>query len=411
MRAIAAILESRGGKVTGSDLKTGGHSAENIKDGIDALVYTSAVTENSPGWVEVEEARRRGIKLIKRGEMLAKIVGKNKVIAISGTHGKTTTTAMIGLTLKNAGFDPLIIVGEEVPELSGAVSFGKGKWAVIEACEYDKNFLHLHADIIVVTNVEEEHLDHYPGGLPEIIETFAQFVSQMKSGGKLIYCVDDENASIVAELAKEKNPQIEIIGYGMNQPKDFEQLDFPLAIPGDHNRRNALATLSVAKILGIEKSSVEAAISDFRGAKRRFEIKGEKNGVLVIDDYGHHPTEIVALLAGVKEKYPEKKFTAIFWPHQFRRTKSLLPKFPAAFKIADKVIIKEIFLVPGRDEKLEVSGRDIVNLINQETSGKAEFIDDDNKILAYLRNNLSDKDVLVTVGIPPVYKIAEKFLK
>ncbi len=408
MRAIAQILKSQGHKVTGSDLKLSGHSAENIDKNIDAVIYTSAVTPNSAGWVEIEAAKKLKIPLIKRGKMLAEIIKDKKIIAISGTHGKTTTCAMIGLTLIKAGFDPLIIVGEEVQEFGGVVYSGSGQWAVIEVCEYDRNFLYIKPDIAVITNVEEEHLDHYPGGLPDLETTFAKFASQTIAGGSVVVCGDDQNTVDTANLIK--NDKIDIIKYGLDKNNEISDLPFELLLPGDHNRRNALATIAVAKVLGIENNIVKLVISKFRGAHRRFEIKGEKNGVTVIDDYGHHPTEIAAFLSGVKEKFPEKKIVAVFWPHQYKRTKVFLDKFPAALKLADRVIIKEIFFVPGRDIKLNVSGRDIVNLINKIEKDKARFIDDDDEIVDWLNKNLNSGDILVTVGIPPVYKIADKYL-
>lgn len=407
MRSIAKILKSKGNKVTGSDLKLLGHSADNIVDGIGAVVYTSAVTPDSAGWVEIEEAKKKGIKLIKRGEMLAELVKDYKVIAVSGTHGKTTTTSMIGLSLIKAGFDPLVIVGEDVADLGGSVRFGSGQWAVVEACEYDRNFLFFKPTIAVITNVEEEHLDHYPGGLPDLEKAFAKFASQTVAGGSVVVCGDDKNALEAVESLKSK---VEIIKYGLDENNDIKNLPFELSIPGDHNRRNALAAIAIAKIINIKIDIVEDAIKNFKGANRRFQIKGEKNGVVVVDDYGHHPTEIVALLSGVKEKYPGKKILTVFWPHQYKRTKDLLDKFPAAFTGADEVIIKEIFFVPGRDKKLDVSSQDIVNLINKNDAGKAKFINDDSEILKNLEKDLSSDWVLVTVGIPPIYKIADAYL-
>lgn len=408
MRTIADILKGQGHKVTGSDLKLNGHDKKNIVNGIDAVVYTSAVTPGSAGWVEIEEAKRRGIRLIKRGKILADLVSDKKIIAVSGTHGKTTTTSMIGLSLIKAELDPLIIVGEEVNDLKGTYRYGHGEWAVVEACEYDRNFLYFHPHITVITNIEEEHLDHYPGGITELKETFLRFAKQTDRDGVIIVCGDDENAlSVGREL---KNGGFSVITYGLGENNDVHVLPFSLSIPGDHNRRNALATLAVANFLEIKNSKVESAIKNFRGAHRRFEKLGEKNGVIVIDDYGHHPTEISALLSGVKEKYPDKKIITVFWPHQYKRTKVFLDKFPAAFKMADKVVIKEIFFVPGRDEKINVSSKDIVHLINQSKAKKAEFINDDDKIVDYLNKNLSPNDILVTVGIPPIYQVGKKFL-
>jgi len=212
---------------------------------------------------------------------------------------------------------------------------------------------------------------------------------------------------VVEKLKKKK---IKTITYGLDKKNDFNKLSFNLSIPGDHNRRNALATIAVADIVGIESKVVQEAIINFRGAHRRFEIMGEKDGVLVIDDYGHHPTEISALLSGVKEKYPKKNIVTVFWPHQYRRTKVFLKRFPEALSLSDKIVIKEIFFVPGRDEKTAISGKDIVDLINLEKKGKAVFIENDEEIVSYLKKILTPNDVLVTVGIPPVYKIANMFL-
>jgi len=408
MRTIAKILQKQGHKVTGSDLKLSGHDKKNIVDGIDAVVYTSAITQNSAGWVEIEEAKKRNIELIKRGKILADLVSDRKVIAVSGTHGKTTTTSMIGLSMIKAGLDPLVIVGEEVSDLGSTFRYGSGRWAVVEACEYDRNFLYFHPQIAVITNIEEEHLDHYPGGISDLQDAFFKFASQVTDNGVVIACGDDKNTlEVVEELKKKK---IKTITYGLGKKNDFNELPFDLSIPGDHNRRNALATLAVADIVNAGPKVVEEAIVNFHGAHRRFELIGEKDGVLVIDDYGHHPTEIAALLSGVKEKYPDRKVVTVFWPHQYKRTKAFLKKFPKALSISDKIVIKEIFFVPGRDEKTNVSGKDIVDLVNQEKSGKAVFINDDKKILEYLNSILESGDILVTVGIPPVYKIANMYL-
>jgi UDP-N-acetylmuramate--alanine ligase len=408
MKTIAEILKIRGHKVTGSDLKLAGHDKGNIVNGMDAVVYTSAITPSSAGWVEIEEAKKRNIKLIKRGKILADLVKGKKVIAVSGTHGKTTTTSMIGLTLIKAGFDPLIIVGEEVNDLGSTFKYGNGDWAVVEVCEYDRNFHYFKPQIAVITNIEEEHLDHYPGGISDLQDAFYKFASQVAGSGVIVACGDDKNTLEVVEKLKKKKTKT--ITYGLGKENDFSDLSFDLSIPGDHNRRNALATVAVADILGVESKIVQEAITNFRGAHRRFEIMGEKNGVVVIDDYGHHPTEIAALLSGVREKYPEKNIITVFWPHQYKRTKAFLKKFPETLSPSDKIVIKEIFFVPGRDEKVDVSGQDIVDLINSKEKGKAVFIEKDEKILKYLQKILSPGDVLVTVGIPPVYKIANMFL-
>ena len=405
MRGIAEILESQGHKVTGSDLKLTGHKKENVDSKVDAVVYTSAVTPGSAGWVEIERANELNIPLIKRGEMLAKIVEDKRLIAVSGTHGKSTTTSMIGLSLIAGGLEPLVIVGEHVSELGGVVYIGTGDWAVIEACEYDRNFLYLKPEIAVITNIEEEHLDHYPGGLPEIVQAFETFVSQVRENGTVVYCGDDETTSKMMEKINVKK-----ISYGLNQNNGIKNLKFDLNIPGDHNRRNALATIAVCKIVGLGEKVVERALKDFRGAKRRFEILGKKNGVLVIDDYGHHPTELKSVIAGAREKFPDKKILLVFWPHQYKRIKPLFDDFVSVLSLADRVILKEIFSPPGRDEILDVSSKDLISEINK-TEDKAFFINSDQEIADYINENIDDNWVVITVGIPPIYQAGKLFLE
>lgn len=405
MRGIAEILESQGHKVTGSDLKLTGHKKENIDSKIDAVVYTSAVTPGSAGWVEIERANELNIPLIKRGEMLAKIVEDKKLIAVSGTHGKSTTTSMIGLSLIAAGLEPLVIVGEHVPELGGVVYLGTGEWAVIEACEYDRNFLFLKPQISVITNIEEEHLDHYPGGLPEIVEAFSTFVSNVRDGGTVVYCGDDETTSKMMEKI-----DINKVSYGLNKNNQVSNLKFDLNIPGDHNRRNALATIAACKIVGVDESVVEKALKNFHGAKRRFEILGSKNGVLVIDDYGHHPTELKSVIVGAREKFPDKKILMIFWPHQYKRIKPLFNDFVSVLSLADRVVLKEIFSPPGRDEILDISSKDLISAINK-TEDKAIFINSDQNIADYLNKNIDEDWVVITAGIPPIYQAGKLFLE
>jgi len=399
MSGLKKLLEEMGHKVTGSDLKFGGHKKENITSDIDVVVRTSAVNPGSPGWVEVEEAERLGIEIKKRSEVIGGITKDKKLITISGMHGKTTITSLIGLTLIGAGLDPTVLVGEKLREFDNdVVHIGKSDYFVLEACEYDRSFLDFYPDIAIINNIDLEHLDTYPGGVEEIVEAFSKFTANIKSNGTLILYGKDENLRKVADVARE---DIKIIYYD-----ESGVLGYDIKLPGAHNKINAAAALALSKSIEIDDGVIRNVLKTFNGAKRRLEYYGEAGGALVYDDYGHHPTEIKATIAALREKHPEKKLAVVFWPHQYKRIKPLLHQFAQAFSEADFVIIKPIFFVPGRDEKLEVESEDICAEIDKETVD-AEVLTNDKEILEKLRT-LSKDWVILTLGIPPVYKIAEE---
>ncbi|HLC43521.1 MAG TPA: UDP-N-acetylmuramate--L-alanine ligase [Patescibacteria group bacterium] len=406
MRGLKKYLQFLGAEVTGSDLKTGGHKAENITSDIDLVVRTSAVNPGSPGWVEVEAAEKLGIKVTKRSKLIGELIRDKKLIAVSGMHGKTTTTAMTGLLLISAGLDPTVLVGEEVKDFDNdVIHIGQSDWFVLEACEYDRSFLDFYPQILILTNIEAEHLDTYPGGLPEIKEAFIKYINNVPDDGVIIACHDDIN---VLEILPKIQTKAKIIYYGFTAPT-FNSLDFELAIPGQHNILNALAIVALADNLHIKYEVVRSTLVGFLGAHRRFEVKGQYNGADLVDDYGHHPTEIKTTIAALTERYPDKKKIVVFWPHQYKRIKPLLAEFGNAFREANEVIIKPIYFVPGRDEKLDISSEDLVTEINKKKN-IAKFIATDEEIVSYLKKELNQTMVLLTIGIPPVYKIADKLL-
>lgn len=406
MRGIKNYLEHLGHTVTGSDLKTGGHKKENVASNVDVVVRTSAVSHGSSGWVEVEAAEELGIKILKRSELLGELTKDKELIAISGMHGKTTVTSMIGLCLVSAGLDPTVLVGEDLREFDGVLRFGKSPWFVMEACEYDRAFLDFYPKILVLTNIEEEHLDTYPNGLTEIKEAFTQYINHIPDDGLIVACGDDEN---IKDVLSKVSTKAKVVYYGFSSDK-YQSLDFKLQVPGKHNVLNALSALALCDHLKIDRKISEKVLREFKGAHRRFEHKGEFNGADLIDDYGHHPTEIKATLEALSERYPDKKKVVVFWPHQYKRIKPFLNDFAEAFNGADEVIIKPIFLVPGRDEKLDVSSKDIVDLINVKKN-IAKFYETDSEIVKYLSETLDGNSVLLTIGIPPVYTIEDELLK
>lgn len=407
MRGLKKYLISLGHIVTGSDLKSGGHSASNITDDIDCVVRTSAVNPGSEGWVEVEAAKKLNIPVIKRSELIGQLTANKKLIAISGMHGKTTVTSMVGLLMIAAGLDPTVLVGDEVKDFGNdVVRLGKSNWFVLEACEYDRSFLDFSPQILILTNIEEEHLDTYPGGLEEIKKAFIQYIDRIGDDGLIIACSDDKN--VVDVLSKIKT-KAKIIYYGFGAT-EYSSLDYELNVPGRHNVLNALSVVALADYLKIDQQVVKKVLMNFAGAHRRFELLGEYNGADLIDDYGHHPTEIMATISALNERYPNKKKVVVFWPHQYKRILPLINQFAHAFTQADEVIIKPIYFVPGRDEVLDVDSAILVNKINK-IKNNAIFLETDQEIVSYLSRKLDKNSVLLTIGIPPVYQISEQLLK
>lgn len=407
MSGIKEYVAQLGNEVSGSDLKTGGHSKSNIDKSIDVVVRSSAVNPGSSGWVEVEAAEEMGIRVIKRSELLGEITKGKDLIAVSGMHGKTTITTMSGLLLIEAGMDPTVLVGERVKEFSNNVlRIGFSNWFVIEACEYDRSFLDFYPKILILTNIEEEHLDTYPGGIEEIKATYIEYIKNVSEDGTIIACLDDENVKEVLERSETK---AKIIYYG-SKSDNYKELDFEIGLPGIHNRLNALSVVALADTLKIDRETVKKVLNNFTGAKRRFELKGQFNGADVIDDYGHHPTEIKSTISALAERYNEKKKYVVFWPHQYKRVLPLLKEFSEAFDSADEIILKPIFFVPGRDEILGVSSEDLADLI-RERKKSVKVIEKDEDILNLLRAEVNNNCVVLTIGIPPVYKIAEKLVE
>jgi UDP-N-acetylmuramate--alanine ligase len=432
LSAIAKILLAQGVAVSGSDLKSSpmteelqklgaeifiGHRAENVGD-VDLVLVTSAAQADNP---EVLEAKRRGIRVEKRYEFFPELTNGKKVVAVAGTHGKTTTTGMIGAILTHAGFDPSVIVGGMIPELNGNARAGKGEYFVIEADEYDRAFLGLTPRVAVVTTIEMDHPDIYRN-VAAVADAFREFMNQVEVDGIVIGCGDDARVANELNQAKRKT-----IRYGFGAENEWRVMDikpnalggndfavqhhqFPitnyqLQIPGSHNVLNALAAIAVADEIGIEPRVVQETLRNFRGAARRFEIIGEFNGVTVIDDYAHHPTEIRATLAAARERFPNRALWAVFQPHTFTRTRALLDEFACAFDEADHVIITEIFAARETDT-VGTSGRDVVARM---THRDARFIAPLDEAAEYIAQNARAGEVLITLGAGDVNQVGARF--
>lgn len=405
MRGLKRYMKELGNAVSGSDLKASGHKKENITSDIDFVVKTS-IEKTFPGYIEIEEALNQNIPVLRRSELLGRIVNDKKAIAVAGAHGKTTMTTMAGLLLWKANFDPTVFVGEKVREFGDdVVRIGKSDWFVLEACEYDRSFLDIKPKIAIVTNIEEEHLDTYPKGLSEIKEAFIQFLNGVPDDGIIIACYDDNN---VREVIKKVKTKAKVIFYGFTADA-YNQLNFSLKVPGKHNILNALAILALADYLEIDKNVFKASLENFLGARNRFEKIGEYNGADLIDDYGHHPTEIKLTLEALAERYPDKKKIVVFWPHQYRRTTYLFNQFVESFDLADEVIIKPIFFIEGRDEKSNLTSLDLAEGI-EKRGVKASFYENDDEIVDYLKDKIDENAVLLTIGALPTKEISKKLI-
>lgn len=435
MSGLAKIMAETGFSVFGSDMnespiieslrKIGvkvyiGHKAENLK-GSDVFVYSAAIPKSNPEFIEAKE---KGLEILSRSKFLGLLMKEKRGIAVSGTHGKTTTSTMLSVVLEESGFDPTIVVGGEVGNIGGNAKTGQGEYFVAEACEYERAFLDLYPYGAIITNIEADHLDTYKD-LDDIKEAFQKFVTQVNKGGFLVVCSEDKNTLNLKNFYKGKTvtygfseadfvaEEIRVEGhktfFEVKKNKNYYD-SFELIIPGSHNILNALSVIATADYLGVDASAVKKSLARFTNAKRRYEIKGKKDGVLVIDDYAHHPTEIRATLAGIIDFYPEKKIWAVFQPHQYSRTRLLFEDFSESFKGIHKVIIPDIYEARDtEDDKKAVTSKMLAEAINNK-SNNAEYIGKFSDVVQYLKENVRSGDLVLTVGAGPVYKIADKFL-
>jgi len=372
-----------------------GHNADNVADDVDLLVYTPAATADNP---ELKKAAELGLPMLSYPEMLGLISKDKYTIAVSGAHGKTTTTAMIAKILIDAKYDPTVIVGSLLKDNRSNFVAGKSWYFVVEACEYKKSFLNLSPKIIVITNIDNDHLDYY-GNLENIKKAFGEFVSKLPEDGYLVCDPNDKNLKEIVEKAK-----CGVIDYAKVSN------NFNLKIPGGHNIKNAQAAMAVAEILGVDFKKAENSLESFEGAWRRFEFKGEtKNGVLVYDDYGHHPTEIKATLKGARELYPKNKIITVFQPHLYSRTKFLFGDFGKSFGDADEIILADIYA--AREPKDEsINSRMLAEEITK-NGGKTRYMESFDKIAGFLAENARKGDIVITMGAGDIFKVGEKLLK
>lgn len=412
MSGIAYLLQKMNNEVSGSDLRKcqiegnikvyHGHDKNHIKQNIDRVVYTAAASnKSSQGFVELKKARDLGIKTMKRSELLGQLMNNKFGIAITGMHGKTTVSTMISLILEKAGYDPTCLIGTDVKEWGRNARFGKSKYFVVEACEYERQMLDFRPKVALITNMEEEHLDTYTGGMKDIKHAFKKFVKLLPKEGLLVLCADDPNVAMLKKYAKCK-----VKFYSVKKP----WLGLKLQVPGEHNLQNATGAARLCHELGVNSDIIKKTLNNFTGAGRRTEIIGKKHGVLVMDDYAHHPTEIKKTLRGIKEKYPDKRLVVVYQPHQQQRTKILFDDFVGAFGDADKIIMNKVYLIAGREKETK---ENLAKKLTDEIKKKGKdikYIRNYDEISDYLVGNIEKNDILLTMGATDIYKLGKKYL-
>ncbi|MCJ7435919.1 MAG: UDP-N-acetylmuramate--L-alanine ligase [Anaerolineales bacterium] len=441
LSAIARLLKQSGYEVTGSDKVLSSFAADLQHEGISIFIGHHPRNVQGAGWVvrssaipdenpEVVAAKNAKIPVYKRADFLGKLMSEKTGIAIAGTHGKTTTTAMIAWTLHALGRDPSFIVGGVMNNLQVNAHAGKGETFVIEADEYDRMFLGLKPRIEVITNLEHDHPDCYPT-FEEMYSAFESFVNLLPPDGTLIVCAEDEAAVALLSTARRKG--FHVVAYSLqgemtiNSPQWMQAanlkpngrggfnftamtnishaaastINVSLQVPGEHNVCNALAALAVIATLGMPLQKAAEALGEFTGTGRRFEVKGEKKGITVIDDYAHHPTEIKATLAAARARYPGRRIWAVWQPHTYSRTQALFHEFTLAFKDADEVIVTEVFA--SREAKQEFSSAEVVSAMPYVSAHYIETLAETTK---HLLEHLRSGDVLLVLSAGDADKVS-----
>lgn len=434
MSGIAEVLLNLGFDVSGSDLKSSelterlqamgaaiwaGHEGDHVA-GADVVVYSSAVTADNP---ELVEARRQGIPTIPRGEMLAELMRLKYAITVGGAHGKTSTTSLVASVLAQGGLDPTVIVGGKVRALSSNARLGASRYVVAEADESDGQFVNLPSSVAIITNIDLEHLDFY-SNLAAIEDAFVAYANRVPFYGAVILCADDARVmAISARIARRKvtysfGGDADVSGRVIERGPGWTRFsvrkgetvlgEATLHIPGEHYARNAIAAVAAGLWLDIPFEQIRAGLENWQGVGRRFEVKGETNGVLVIDDYGHHPTEIAATIQGALASYHRRLFV-LFQPHRFSRTQAMAKEFARCFDGAHKVFVTDIY--PAGEKPIPgIGAHTIVDRVAAAGNVAVEHAPSVDRMLERVSADLRDGDMVITMGAGDIYKAGEKLL-
>lgn len=389
-------------------------SPSNVED-VDLVVTSAAYTDQHP---EISRAKELNIPVLTYPQYLGRLLSKKRGISVSGTHGKTTTTAMIGLVLLQAGLDPSIVVGSDVPSIGGNAHSGEGEFFLAESCEYRRHFLNYSPEQLIVTNIEFDHPDYFTG-IEDVISAFTEFAKKVPPSGHIYVWAEDPHREAI-------NGTAPVTTFGLSESADVRATeivfqdegstmkvmlkgeyvgDLDLHVAGRHNILNALATIALCHEIGIPISEILTSLSLFSGTKRRFEHLGSNtNGALIVDDYAHHPTEIRTTLEGARLSFPERRIRAIFQPHTFSRTEKLLQEFSQAFQGADEVVVADIFASAREQEHHTISALTLAELIQQQGI-HAHYIGPLEDIKIYLSQTLAPEDLVLTLGAGDIYKV------
>ncbi|CAA7600288.1 UDP-N-acetylmuramate-L-alanine ligase [Acididesulfobacillus acetoxydans] len=431
MSALAQVAEKvDGATVTGSDVSERfftdsvlerAHisvlpfAPENVEKA-DLLVASAAYTEKHP---EIARARELNIPVLTYPQYLGRLMTKKRGIAVSGTHGKTTTTAMIALVLIQAGLDPTVIVGSDVPGIGGNARAGHGDLFLAESCEYRRHFLNYSPEFLIITNMEFDHPDYFTD-LADVVQAFATFAAKVPPYGHIFVLDEDPNRALI-------HGQAPVTTFGFTPEADVKATDITfknqgssmrifihgqyagdldLHVSGRHNILNALAAIAFCQEIGVPAAEIFTGLSTFTGTKRRFEQLGIRDGALIMDDYAHHPTEIRSTLEGARLSFPDRRIRAIFQPHTFSRTEKLLREFSEAFQAADEVVVAEIFASAREQDLHTISAASLADLIQQQGK-QARYIGTLEDIKNYLSQTLSPEDLVLTLGAGDIYKVGQ----
>ena len=440
MSGLAQVLVRNRAVVSGSDQAQGplvtrlqqlgvsiqiGHHPDHVPADADAVVVTAAVRPDNP---ELVRAQQQGCSVYRYAQMLGQLMNRYQGIAVSGTHGKSTTSGWLSFLLRRASIDVHFIVGAVVSQLGSSSGVGDSPYFVVEACEYDRSFLNLRPTLAAVLNIEADHLDYYKDEA-EIVEAFTQFVAGVAFEGAVVANGQDPN---VREAIRHLRPDVECLTFGLDDSCSYHAADLELvdglyrfgvyerghllgrpriSVPGRHNVLNALAVVAMARRVGVPVQTILELLPEFTGVDRRLTLRGQAGRVKVVDDYAHHPTEIKASLAGIRERYQPKRLWCVFQPHQYSRTRFLLEDFAESFELADVTIVPEIYFVRDSQESRQAVNAQVLVDRLRERGSEAEFIDGFDRICDYLQTHVTAGDVVVTMGAGDVWKVADAYIQ